>query len=159
MLLDETAGAIMKSPPRLASGQIDGYSLAMMGRPRGINFFVIGSLSDVRFLDEKTGFWLWKNTRYRLRATLRVEIVDSATGTKALDESLWEEMIVDELKYEELEAGRGHPLDRDGPDLGPAAARGRAENLRGAAEPALARVCHRRRTGTASPSPPAARSA
>jgi hypothetical protein len=110
LLLDEAMGELMKFPPRLASGQIDGFSLAMIGRPRGINFFVIGSLSDVRLESEKTGFWLWKDTRYKLRATLRVEIVDTTTGSKALDESFWEEMIVEEMKYEELEAAGTIPL-------------------------------------------------
>jgi hypothetical protein len=117
-LLDETAGAIMKSPPRLASGQIDGFSLAMMGRPRGVNFFVIGSLTDARFLDEKTGFWWWKKTRYRLRVALRLEIVDSASGTKAFDESLWEESIVDEMRYEELKEAGDIPLAEIAPVAG-----------------------------------------
>lgn len=117
VLLDESAGAIMKSPPRLASGQIDGFSLAMMGRPRGVNFFVIGSLTDVRFLDEKTGFWWWKKTRYRLRATLRLEIVDSATGTKSVDESLWEESVVDEMRYEEMKETGGIPPTEIAPIL------------------------------------------
>jgi len=117
-LMDETAGAIMKSPPRLASGPIDGFSLAMVGRPRGVNYFVIGSLADVRFLDEKTGFWLWKQTRYRLRAALRLEIVDSASGTKAVDESLWEESIVDEMKYEELKEAGAIPLTEIAPISG-----------------------------------------
>ena len=117
-LLDETVGAIVKSPPRLASGQIDGFSLAMMGRPRGVNFFVIGSLTDARFLDEKTGFWLWKKTRYRLRVALRLEIVDSASGTKAFDESLWEESIVDEMRYEELKEAGGIPLSEMAPVTG-----------------------------------------
>ncbi|MGE5258811.1 MAG: hypothetical protein ACM3KE_19215 [Hyphomicrobiales bacterium] len=109
-LLDEAVGAILRSPPRLASGQIDGYSLAMMGRPRGINYFVIGSLTDVRFLDEKTGFWLWKKTRYRIRATLRVEIVDSAEGAKSLDETFWDEMVIDETAYETLKEAGAIPL-------------------------------------------------
>jgi len=108
----------VKSPPRLASGQIDGFSLAMVGRPRGVNFFVIGSLTDARFLDEKTGFWLWKKTRYRLRVALRLEIVDSASGTKAFDESLWEESIVDEMRYEELKEAGGIPLSEMAPVTG-----------------------------------------
>lgn len=116
-LLDEAVGAILKSPPRLPSGQIDGYSLAMMGRPRGINFFVIGSLTDVRFLEEKTGIWLWKQTRYRIRATLRVEIVDSAVGAKALDETFWDEMIIDETQYETLKAAGAIPLTEIRPVL------------------------------------------
>ncbi len=117
VLVEEAAGEIIKSPPRLASGQIDGFSLAMMGRPRGVNFFVIGSLTDLRFLDEKTGFWLWKKNRYRIRATLRLEIIDSATGTKAFDESLWEASIIDEVKYEEMKERGVIPLAELAPIL------------------------------------------
>jgi hypothetical protein len=109
-LLDEAVGDMLKSPPRLPSGQVDGFSLAMMGRPRGINFFVIGSLTDVRFLDEKTGIWLWKDTRYKIRVTLRVEVIDSVAGAKALDETLWDEMIIDELQYQTLKEAGPIPL-------------------------------------------------
>lgn len=108
--VDETMGEFMKFPPMVSSGQIDGYSLAMIGRPRGTNFFVIGSLSDVSLENEKIGFWLWKDTRYKLRATLRLEIVDSTTGSKALDESFREETIIEAMKYEELEAAGTIPL-------------------------------------------------
>jgi hypothetical protein len=117
LLLDETIGELLKFPPRLASGQIDGYSLAMIGRPRGINFFVIGRLSDVHRESEKTGFWLWKDTRYKLRATLRVEIVDTTTGSKVLDESFWEEMIIEAMKHEELESAGTIPLSEVAPIL------------------------------------------
>jgi hypothetical protein len=117
VLVEEAAGEIIKSPPRLASGQVDGFSLAMMGRPRGVNFFVIGSLTDVRFQDEKSGFWWWKKTRYWIRATLRLEIIDSATGTKASDESLWETAIVDEMKYEAMKETGAIPLNEIAPIL------------------------------------------
>lgn len=109
-LVDEALGDVLKSPPRLASGQIDGYALALMGRPRGLNFFVIGTLSDVRLMDEKTGFWLWKDTRYKISAVVRVEVVDSATGTKVLDESLFDEVVIDELRYEQLQTGGALPF-------------------------------------------------
>ena len=117
LLVDEAMGEFMKYPPRLSSGPIDGYSLAMIGRPAGINYFVIGSLSDVRLESEKTGFWLWKDTRHKLRATLRVEIIDTATGSKALDDSSWDEMIVEPMKYEELEAAGTIPVSEVAPIL------------------------------------------
>jgi hypothetical protein len=110
VLLDEAVGAILKSPPRLPSGQVDGFGLAMMGRPRGINFFVVGSLNDARLQDEKTGFWLWKDTRYKFRVTLRVEIFDSAATAKALDETLWHEMVIDGPRYEALKEAKAIPL-------------------------------------------------
>lgn len=109
-VVDEGVGELLKSPPRQASGQIDGYALAALGRPRGLNFFVIGTLSDARLIDEKTGFWLWKDTRFMLRAVLRVELIDSATGTKALDETFSEEQVMDELRYQQLEQGGALPF-------------------------------------------------
>jgi hypothetical protein len=109
-LVDATAGEVLKSPPRLASGQVDGYALALMGRPRGLNFFVIGTLSDARLADEKTGFWLWKDTRYTIRAVLRVEAIDSATGAKAMDETLADEVVIDELRHEQLKTSGSLPF-------------------------------------------------
>jgi hypothetical protein len=103
-IVETAVGRILKSPPRLASGQIDGYALAAIGRPNGLNFFVVGTLSDARLMDEKTGFWLWKDTRYKIRAVLRMEAIDSATGTKAMDETFSEEEIIDELRYQQLQS-------------------------------------------------------
>jgi len=102
-IVDAAVGEVLKSPPRLASGPVDGYALALIGRPRGLNYFVVGTLSDSRLTDEKTGFWLWKDTRYKIRAVLRVEVIDSATGTKALDETLSGETVIDELRHQELQ--------------------------------------------------------
>ncbi len=116
-VVDVTVGEILKSPPRLASGQIDGYALAIIGRPRGLNFFVIGTLSDTRLMEEKTGFWLWKDTRYKIRAVLRLEVFDSATGTKALDETFSEEAVIDELRYQQLQEGGPLPFGEIEPIL------------------------------------------
>jgi hypothetical protein len=102
LVVDEAAGEFLRTPPRLSSGQLDGYSLALMGRQRGVNFHVIGTLSDVRLKDEKTGFWLWKDTDYKIRAVVRVEVVDSATGTKALDTSVVDETEIDEIRHQQL---------------------------------------------------------
>lgn len=109
-IVDAGLGQLLASPPRLASGQIDGYALAIIGRPRGLNFFVVGTLSDTRLMDEKTGFWLWKDTRYKIRAVLRVEVIDSATGSKAMDETLSDERIIDELHHQQLQAGGPLPF-------------------------------------------------
>lgn len=93
----------LKVPPRIASGLIDGYALAMIGRRQGVDVFLVGTLMDVKLDEEPTGFWLWKDTRYWIRAVIRLEIVDSATGAKILDESLKEAMEIDSLQYESLQ--------------------------------------------------------
>jgi hypothetical protein len=93
----------VKTPPRLPSGLLDGYALAVLGRPRGVNFFLIGTLVDVRVKDEPKGFWLWKDTRYYIQTVVRLELVDSATGAKILDDTSRIETEIDGIKFEELE--------------------------------------------------------
>jgi hypothetical protein len=101
VVIDEAAA--VKTPPRLPSGLLDGYALAVLGRQRGVNFFLIGTLVDVRVKDELKGFWLWKDTRYAIQTVVRLELVDSATGAKILDDTSRTETEIDSLKYEEIE--------------------------------------------------------
>ena len=49
--------------------------LGALGRPRGLEYFLIGTLNGLTFHDEKTGFWLWKGKRYKLRVSLRLGLV------------------------------------------------------------------------------------
>ena len=107
-VIDEAAA--VKTPPRLPSGLLDGYALAVLGRQRGVNFFLIGTLVDVRVKDELKGFWLWKDTRYTIQTVVRLELVDSATGAKILDDTSRTETEIDSLKYEEIEQLKNIPL-------------------------------------------------
>jgi hypothetical protein len=102
VVIDAGAGGV-KTPPRLPSGLLDGYALAVLGRQRGVNFFLIGTLVDVRVKDERKGFWLWKDNRYTIQTVVRLELVDSATGAKILDDTSRTETEIDSLRYEEIE--------------------------------------------------------
>jgi len=102
-VIDEAAAGVVKAPPRLPSGLLDGYTLAALGRQRGVNFFLIGTLVDVRVKDEPKGFWLWKDTRYSIQTVVRLELVDSGTGAKILDDTSRTETEIDSVKYEEIE--------------------------------------------------------
>jgi hypothetical protein len=115
-VIDEAGAAVVKTPPRLPSGLLDGYALSVLGRQRGVNFFLIGTLVDVRVKDEPKGFWLWKDTRYSIQTVVRLEVVDSATGAKILDDTSRTETEIDSLKYEEIEQFKTIPFD----DLTPA---------------------------------------
>jgi hypothetical protein len=110
LLVDEAVGALLTSPPLLPSGRVDSFGLGAIGRPRGLEYFLIGTLNGLTFHDEKTGFWLWKGRRYKLRVALRLEIVDSASGTKLLDEPFVQEMELDENRYEVLKEAPVPPL-------------------------------------------------
>ena len=99
----DAAAAGVKTPPRLPSGLLDGYALAAVGRKRGMNFFLIGTLVDVQVKDEVKGFWLWKDDRYSIQTVVRLELVDCATGAKILDDTSRTETEIDSVKYQEIE--------------------------------------------------------
>ncbi len=100
---DAALAADLKAPPRIASGLLDGHALAVLGRRKAVDFFLVGTLMDVKLEHQLTGFWLWKDTRYLIRAVVRVEVVDSATGAKILDDSRKDEVEIDSLKHEQLQ--------------------------------------------------------
>lgn len=102
LLATEGPAGRMTSAPMLPSGRVDGFGLAALGRARGLEYFIIGTLNGLTLQDEKKGFWLWKGTRYKLRVTMRLEIVDSASGTKVLDESFSRVLELDDNRYEAL---------------------------------------------------------
>ena len=88
LLVDEDVGALLTSPPRLPSGRVDSFGLGALGRPRGLEYFVIGTLNGLTFQDEKTGFWCGRARATSCAVAMRLEIVDSASGTKLLDDAL-----------------------------------------------------------------------
>jgi hypothetical protein len=110
LLVDENVGALLTSPPQLPSGRVDSFGLGALGRAQGLEYFVIGTLNGLTFQDEKKGFWWWKGTRYMLRVAMRLEIVDSASGTKRLDDALTDTMELDENRYEILKQAPVPPL-------------------------------------------------
>ena len=113
---DDALAAGLKAPPRIAAGLLDGHAMALLGRRQGVDFFVVGTLMDVKLEQEPTGFWLWKDTRYWIRAVMRTEVVDSATGAKLLDDSRTDRIEIDSLKHEELQQSQIVRL----PDVQPA---------------------------------------
>ena len=57
----------------------------------------------MRVKEEPKGFWLWKDTRDPIQTVVRLELVDSATGAKILDDTSRTETEIDSIKYEEIE--------------------------------------------------------
>ena len=114
---DSALAADFKAPPRIASGLLDGYTLAMLGRRKGVDYFLVGTLMDVKLEQEPTGFWLWRDTRNLIRTVVRVEAVDAATGAKILDDSQKGEMEIDSLKYEELQQSQAISIADVQPEL------------------------------------------
>jgi len=92
--------SILKKPPRLETGIIDNYSLAVLGRKLGLNAVVTGSLEDIRILDELRGVWITKDTHHLVQIFIRVEVNDTSTATKLLDETFTRQIEIDDIEYQ-----------------------------------------------------------
>ncbi len=91
---------LIKKPPRLKTGITDNYSLAVLGRRLGLNAIVTGSLEDIRIMDELRGIWITKDTHYIVQVFIRVEVSDTRTATKLLDETFKRQIEIDDLEYQ-----------------------------------------------------------
>ena len=102
ILLDPSARGLLnalKEPPKLKSGLIDGYALAILGRQLGLNAIVTGSLEDIRIIDELQGVLWTKDTQHLLQVFIRVEVFDTRTATKILDDTFDRRIEIDDLEY------------------------------------------------------------
>jgi len=100
---DPEAGSILnilKKPPRLETGITDNYSLAVLGRQLGLSAIVIGSLEDIRIMDELRGVWITKDTHHLVQVFIRVEVSETRTATKLLDQTFKRQIEIDDLEYQ-----------------------------------------------------------
>ena len=92
-----------KELPLLPSGRVDNFALAIIGRQLGLNAVVTGSLDDIGMLDELRGM-VWKDTHHLIQILVSVEVYDTETGTKILDESFSRKVEIEELDYDLMQS-------------------------------------------------------
>ena len=92
-----------KQLPLLESGQIDNFALAIIGRELGLNAIVTGSLDHIGLLDELRGM-IWKDTHHLIQILVSVEVFDTESGTKILDQSFSRKVEIEELDYELMQS-------------------------------------------------------
>lgn len=95
--------ALVKKPPKLKSGHLDHYSLALIGRQIGLNAIVTGSLEDIRIIDELQGILWTKDTHHFVEVIIRVEVNDLRTATKLLDRTFVREVEIEDLEYQMIQ--------------------------------------------------------
>jgi len=107
ILLDDPATGslltLVKEPPKLKSGHLDNYSLALIGRQIGLNAIVTGSLEDIRIIDELQGVLWTKDTHHFVEVNIRVEVNDVRTATKLLDQTFVREIEIEDLDYQMIQ--------------------------------------------------------
>ena len=102
ILLNPASGGLLnalKEPPKLKSGLIDGYALAILGRQLGLNAVVTGSLEDIRVIGDLQGVLWTKDTQHLVLIFIRVGVFDTRTGTKILDNTFDRRIEIDDLEY------------------------------------------------------------
>ena len=92
--------SLIKEPPKLKSGHLDNFSLAVIGRQAGLNAIVTGSLEDIRIIDELQGILWTKDTHHFVEVIVRVEVNDVRTATKLLDHTFLREIEIEDLDYQ-----------------------------------------------------------
>ena len=103
ILSNPAAGGLLnelKETPKLKTGLIDGYTLAILGRQLGLNAIVTGSLEDIRVIEDSQGILWTKDTLHLVQIFIRVEVFDTRTATKILDNTVDRRIEIDDLDYQ-----------------------------------------------------------
>ena len=93
----------LEEPPKLKPDLIDGYALTILGRQLGLNAVVTGSLEDIRVIDELQGVLWTKDTQHILLVFIRVEVFDTRTATKILDDTFDRRIEIDDTEIRMIE--------------------------------------------------------
>ena len=93
---------ILRRLPRLESGLIDNFSLALIGRQLGLNAVIVGTLTSVSVEEREKGIWFFKGIHHEVRVDLLVEVYDTETAAKLVDVSVSHNLEVDPLDAEEF---------------------------------------------------------
>jgi hypothetical protein len=72
--------------PRTPQGAINNLELALAARKAGLNAVAVASLIDVRDRRREEGLWWFKDVYDDIEATINLELFDSETAAKIIDE-------------------------------------------------------------------------
>jgi len=101
---EKTFPDYLKNLPRLPSGLVGNYAFATTGRKHGFNSIVTGNLLDIKIDEEASGFWWFKDTRPYAELLVGVEVLDTETGARILDERLSRKIKIDKEAFESLQS-------------------------------------------------------
>lgn len=97
LVLPDSAQApeFLRQLPRTPEGRIDNFDLTLAAQQAGFNAVVIASLIDVRDRRQEKGLWWFKDVYDYIDVTFNVEVYDSETAAKLLDERFTREVEAD----------------------------------------------------------------
>lgn len=109
----------LANPPRQKNGELDNFSLAQSARKLGINAIVTGTLAGITTNQKMKGFMWFKSPLSMAQISVGVEVYDTETASKLLDER-----FVQETEMAEAESdSRGEARIEDSPAVAAALSR------------------------------------
>jgi hypothetical protein len=87
--------------PRQASGLIDNFNLAKIGRQLGLNAVVSGAIIEITNHKEPRGILWFKDIHNFVQVNVMTEVYDIQTGAKFLDKSYTRKIEDEEILYED----------------------------------------------------------
>ncbi len=88
--------------PQLPSGLINNLSVAATGRKYGLNAIVTGTLLDLKTGEDPPGTWWFSTARFYVEPLMSIEVLDTETGAKILDERVSQKFIIQEEELQSL---------------------------------------------------------
>jgi len=86
--------------PMNETGSLDNLGLTQLGRRAGMNAIVTGEILGITGKEEKRGIIFFKDLRQFIYFQVKIEVYDTGTGAKLIDERYSEEIEIDELELE-----------------------------------------------------------
>ena len=86
--------------PRLASGAIDNYRLAMDARQSGLFGVLTGVITSVNVDSEDKGMWFFRRTKYYIQVEALVDLYSTESATKLFNAAVSKRVAVEEVDVE-----------------------------------------------------------
>ena len=93
---DDTYPEFLTELPPRVSGQIDNLGLALMGRQHGLDAIVTAAVVNISAYEELRGIVWLRDTHSFMQIQFLVEVFDTETGAKLLNENYIHEVEIDE---------------------------------------------------------------
>lgn len=107
---DAGCPAFLTDLPVQPTGQLDNLALVKAGRQIGLNAIVTGSLIDIKAVKEEHGFLWFKGVSNIVQMQMVVEVYDTETAAKLLDEIFSCEIEVNEQEFELIKSKKAEGI-------------------------------------------------
>lgn len=94
--------------PQLPSGLVNNLSVAATGRKHGLNAIITGTLLSLKTGEDPPGIWWFSTARSYVEPLVSVEVLDTETGAKILDERLSQKFTIQEEELQSLRTKDAH---------------------------------------------------